>query len=232
MNILSRFVAILIAACRSMARAAKRIAKPVLDRAGRIIDWTFERTHDVIDVAEHAAAVPGAAVGAVLGGIAGNRGPDAADIAEAAMASAPRAAATVAPAPVVQPKPRSLGELVRMHALSDGGIEAADLPPLPKHLATWLGDMSFDDRQGFHRWSPAAIERHVRARSEADLIPGIPAAFTPAQAEAYMERQRREIAEAFAILEREGEMEAFLAKAQRDHGGVKLDEPEPAGPRR
>lgn len=232
MTVLARFVQALIAACRSMAKAAKRIAKPVLDKTGKVVDWVFDRTHDVIDVAEHAAAVPGAAVGAVLGGIAGNRGPDAADIAEAAMASAPRAAAPVAPAPVAQPKPRSLGELVRMHALSDGGIDYADLPPLPAHVAAWLADMSWDDRQGFARWSPAAIERHVRARSQDDLILGVPACFTPAQAETYHARKRQEIAEAFAILEREGELEAFYAKCQRNEGGVELDEPEPAGLRR
>lgn len=133
MNVLARFVAALVAACRSMTRAAKRIAKPVLDRSGKVIDWVFDRAHDALDVAEHAAAVPGAAVG----GIAGNRGPDPADIAEAAMAAPPRKAAPVAPAapaPVAQPKPKTLGELVRMHALSDGGIDYADCRPC---RATW-----------------------------------------------------------------------------------------------
>lgn len=90
--------------------------------------------------------------------------------------------------------------------------------------------MSFDDRHGFHRWSPAAIEWHVRAKSYDDLIPGIPAAFTRAQAEAYVENRRIQITEAFALVEHEGMMEDFLPKARRNEGGEEV--PEPAGLRR
>lgn len=159
---------------RAMAKALRRMAKGLKGgaaTAAEIAEGAYEGAlevvHDAIDVAEHVAAVPGAAVA----GLIGARAPGPGDVADAAveadtgpvMPKAPEDPEAKAPA-----KFRYVSE--RMLAFIAGRITKAEAK-LPDSIAFWLADMSEDDREGLQRFSIGELENHIR---NARLIPGIP----------------------------------------------------------
>lgn len=179
---MDRFWKFLARAFRAMARSLRRLAKRLKGGAAAaaevaedVYEGALEVAHEAIDVAEHVAAVPGAAVAGLLGA----RAPGPGDIADAAVAAdtgpivpkAPEAKPAFKRAPFVSE---------RMLDLIAGRIGEREAK-LPDSVRFWLADMSEDDRQGLARFSVGQLEAHFRNDR---MIPGVPRIYSREEVQA------------------------------------------------
>ncbi len=171
--IVANISATLVSAMRSLARALKaaaRSAKRIVDPVTGAVRWVYDRTlnlaHDGLDLAEHAAAVPGAAIGAMLP----RPLPSPGDIADAATA-ADRAPA-VAPA---RPRDRLAIQLNELARELPGGELHQGLDP---RLAFWMMSLSVVERGHVANATPEQIRAHISGTVQ---IPGVPRIWTAAE---------------------------------------------------
>lgn len=169
----------LVRALRSIGRALKRLAKRTVDPVTGTVRWAVDRTldaaHDVIDLAEHAAAVPGAA----LAGLLGHRPTDPGDLAD--MAVAADRAQQAAPA-----EPRAslcVGEPVHDEAIEAFAAlrdetHSALLYQLRDEVAYWAVGLLDDERAIAAKATLPTLRAHIEGTA---LIPGVPPILTRAQ---------------------------------------------------
>lgn len=180
--IVSNVLGSIVRALRSAGRALKRLARPVIDPVTGAVSWVRDRAlelaHDGLDLAEHAAAVPGALLGAALG----HRPPEPGDLADLAV-EADRARQAV-PA-----EPRSsaiIGDFAH-----DEAIEAfaalrderhnALMYQLRDEVAYWAAGLLDDERAILQQAPLHALRAHIEGRVQ---IAGVPPILTEAQVQA------------------------------------------------
>ncbi|MBY0255027.1 MAG: hypothetical protein K2X54_27190 [Methylobacterium organophilum] len=205
----------LVRALRSIGRALRRLAKRTVDPITGAVRWAVDRSldaaHDALDLAEHAAAVPGAA----LAGLLGNRPTDPGDLADLAVA-ADRAQQAI-PA-----EPRA--SLVVGDFAHDEAIEAfaavrdsrgsALMYQLRDEVAYWVAGLLDDERAIVQQVTLPALRAHIEGHQQ---IAGVPPILTKAQ----VQETRRTTAEIDRMLRTDpvllAEMEkGALAAANRN----------------
>lgn len=177
-------------AMRAAARALRRLARRGRDSASaaaetaaeiaeRAYEAGLEVAHDVLDVAEHAAAVPGALIGGLLGARLEQPG----DVADAAIAADAGPVKVAAPAAVPVTK-RRVHVVERVLDYVAGRISREEAR-LPASVGLWLDDMSEDDREGLLRFPAGDLDRHMTG-----MVPivGIPLLPTDAEVRARFRR--------------------------------------------
>lgn len=177
--IVSNVLGSIVRALRSAGRALKRLAKRTVDPITGAVRWAYDRSldvsHDAIDLAEHAAQIPGAALGAVLG----NRPPEPGDIAAMAMASAdqrPRPAPVAsAPAALAQ---RDIDPTMAVIAAAKDRRGLEIFHDIPQTHCSWLAYMTDEERAVIANATPHQIRGHLTGVA---LLPGIPPVWTQAR---------------------------------------------------
>lgn len=220
----------LLRALRSIGRALRRLAKRTVDPVTGAVRWAYDRaldaSHDALDLAEHAAAVPGALLGAALG----NRPPDAADLADMAVAAdrAQQAAPVEPRASLCVGEPR-FDEAAEAFAAVRDSRGSEMLYQLSDPVCYWIAGLLDDERAVVAKASLPDLRAHIEGRT---MLPGIPPILTREQVLETRARSRdfdrliREDTELLAEMER-----AALAAARRheeqDRSPRRVREPEP-----
>lgn len=184
--IVSNIAASLVRALRSIGlalkKAARRVVDPVTGAVSWVRDWAIDLAHDGIDLAEHAAQIPGAALGAILG----PRMPSPGELADLAVAT--DRAQQAQPA-----EPRS--SLVVGDFAHDETIEAfaavkdmkgnALMYQLRDEVAFWIAGLLDDERATVANATLPTLRAHIEGREQ---IPGVPAILTRSE---ILETRRR-----------------------------------------
>ncbi|BAQ47588.1 MULTISPECIES: hypothetical protein [Methylobacterium] len=184
-------------------RTAWRGAKTANETVGRGLDATVGEPALALARTAGGAAIGGANfVGKLLGGLLPQRPASPSQL--AAQVAAADTARTRNDGPAYSPPPAavplqdlSLPALVRQYAgagLREGGemkVAALHLQrPLPTEMAEWLKELEPVARMRLAIASPDAIERHLNARSNDDLIPGVPRGPKPVDLDAALAAAR------------------------------------------
>ncbi|MEN3238318.1 hypothetical protein PUR29_33255 [Methylobacterium ajmalii] len=178
-------------------RTAWRGAKTANEVVGRGLDYTIGKPGLALARTAGGALLGTATgIGRVLGAVLPQRPATpnqlAAQVAAADTARTRNDGPAYSPPPAAVPlQDLSLPALVRRYAgagLRDGGeMKVATLHlqrPLPPETAEWLKSLEPVARMRVAIASPTAIERHLNARGEADMIPGVPPCPKPADVKA------------------------------------------------
>lgn len=169
-NISAGLVRALRSIGKALRRLARRVVDPVTGAVSYVRDRALELAHDAIDLAEHAAQVPGAALGAMLG----NRPPEPGDLAD--MAVAADRAQRAMPA-----EPRA--SLVVGDFAHDEAIEAfaavrdakgsALMYQLRDEVAYWIAGLLDDERTILQQVTLPALRAHIEGREQIAGVPPI-----------------------------------------------------------
>lgn len=169
------------------ARAVGRGARAVNEIVGKGLDATIGKPGMALARTVGGAAIGAASgVGQLLGAILPQRPASPSQL--AAQVAAADTARTRNDGPAYSPPPAavplqdlSLPALVRQYAgaglREDGAMRVATMHaqrPLPPETMEWLEGLGPVARMRVAIASPTAIERHLNARGEADLLPGVP----------------------------------------------------------
>lgn len=169
----------LVRALRSIGKALRRLAKRTVDPVTGVVRWAYDRaldaSHDALDLAEHAAQILGAALGAVLG----NRPPEPDDIAAMAMASADQrqrpAHVASAPAALAQ---RDIDPTMAVIAAAQDRRGLEIFHDIPQTHCSWLAYMTDEERAVIANATPHQIRGHLTGVA---LLSGIPPVWTQAR---------------------------------------------------
>ncbi|MEE8629672.1 MULTISPECIES: hypothetical protein [Methylobacterium] len=169
------------------ARSAWHAAKAVNEGVGKGLDFAVGKPGMALARTAGGAAIGAATgVGRFLGAVLPQRPASPSQLAaQVAAADSARTRndgpAYSAPAPAPRLQDLSLPALVRRYAgaglREDGVMRVTTLHaqrPLPPETMQWLEGLEPVARMRLAIASPTAIERHLNARGEADMIPGVP----------------------------------------------------------
>lgn len=183
-NMIGSIVRALRSAGRALKRLARRVVDPVTGAVSYVRDRALELAHDGLDLAEHAAAVPGALLGAALG----NRPPEPGDLAD--MAVAADRAQQAAPA---EPRASAIvgdfahDEVIEAFAAVRDSRGCALMYQLRDEVAYWIAGLLDDERAIVQQAPLPALRAHIEGREQ---IAGVPPILTRAQVQATREASR------------------------------------------
>lgn len=176
--IVSNLVGSLVRALRAAGRALRRLAKRVVDPVTGAVRWAHDRSLDLVydglDLMEHAAAVPGALLGAALG----NRPPEPGDLADIAVAADRARAQQAEPRASLCVAQKEHDIVVEAFAAVRDRLGSEQLYQLPDTHAYWVAGLLPDERAVVAATPLAGLRAHLDGSRP---LPGIPALLTQEQ---------------------------------------------------